>query len=224
VSLADYVSRMRPGQEAIYYVTGDNTTSLRASPHIEGFVARGVEVLLLTDSIDEFWPAISQDYDGKPIRSVTRAGADLEKIAAPEGKDEAPAEKPPERETATLIALIRTVLGDAVQDVRASPTLIESAVRLVAAEGQPDINLEKLLRLHGQIQGATPHVLEINPGHKLLREMAARAATGGASDLLADRIWLLLDQARILEGSPVLDAAAFARRLAAVMEGGLGGL
>ncbi|HLG90528.1 MAG TPA: molecular chaperone HtpG [Alphaproteobacteria bacterium] len=221
VSLADYVSRMRPGQEAIYYVTGDSVEALRASPHIEGFAARGVEVLLLTDSIDEFWPAISGEYEGKPLRSATRAGADLEKIEPVEGKKENEAEKPPERETATLIALIKTVLGDRVKDVRASAALTESAVRLVAADDQPDIHLERLLRQHGQIKETSPHVLEINPSHKLMRELARRAAGGGVADALADRIWLLLDQARIAEGDPVLDATAFARRLAAVLEAGL---
>jgi len=222
VSLADYVQRMRPGQEAIYYVTGDNTASLRTSPHIEGFAARGVEVLLLTDPIDEFWPSVVQEHEGKPFRSATRAGEDLAKIALLEGQEKPAAEKPPETETAILIALIKTVLGDAVADVRESAALTESPVRLVAAAGQPDLHLEKLLRLHGQMDGPAAHVLEINPGHRLLREMARRAAAGGAADALADRVWLLLDQARILEGDPVPDPAAFARRLAAVMEHGIG--
>jgi molecular chaperone HtpG len=221
VSLADYVLRMRPGQEAIYYVTGDNAQTLKGSPHIEGFAAREVEVLLLTDSIDEFWPQVAHEFDGKPIRSVTRAGEDLAKIALPEGKEDKPVELPPERETATLIALIKTVLGDVVKDVKTSTTLTESAVRLVAAEGAPDLHLERLLRMHGQMQEAAPRVLEINAGHRLIREMAKRAAAGGASEILTDRIWLLLDQARILEGDPVPDPAAFARRLAGVLESGI---
>jgi len=221
VSIADYVSRMRPGQDAIYYVTGDSVAALKSSPHIEGFVSRGVEVLLLTDSIDEFWPSVVHDYEGKELRSATRAGADLAKIAPKEGSQEPAVEQAPEREIATLIALIKTALGDAVKDVRTSPALTESAVRLVAAEGAPDIHLERLLRMHGQMQEATAHVLEINQGHRLIRDMAKRAAAGGTSDALTDRIWLLLDQARILEGDPVPDPAAFARRLATVLESGL---
>jgi len=221
VSIADYVGRMRPGQEAIYYVTGDSVVGLKSSPHIEGFVSRGVEVLLLTDSIDEFWPSVVHDYEGKELRSVTRAGADLAKIVPVEGKDEPPVEQAPERDIATLIALAKTALGEAVQDVRTSPALTGSPVRLVAAEGAPDIHLERLLRMHGQMQEATPHVLEINPGHRLIRDMGRRASADGASEALTDRIWLLLDQARILEGDPVPDPAAFARRLATVMEGGL---
>ena len=212
---------MKPDQEAIYFLTGDNITNLRNSPHLEGFRARGVEVLLLTDSIDEFWPSVTHDYEGKPLRSVTRAGEDLSKIATADGKDEDKTETAPENEVSNLIALIKTVLGGAVKDVKVSPTLRESAVRLVAADGAPDIHLEKLLRMHGQLQEASAHVLEINAGHRLIREMARRASTEGAGDSLNDRIWLLLDQARILEGDAVLDPNAFARRLAGVLENGL---
>jgi molecular chaperone HtpG len=218
-SIADYVGRMKPEQEAIYFLTGDNVANLRNSPHLEGFRSRGVEVLLLTDSIDEFWPSVAGDYEGKPLRSVTRAGEDLSKIAPTEGKDEGKPETAPEGEIASLIALIKTVLGDAVKDVKVSPTLRESAVRLVAAEGAPDIHLEKLLRMHGQLQEPSAHVLEINAGHRLIREMAKRAE--GSGEALTDRIWLLLDQARILEGDAVLDPNAFARRLAGVLESGI---
>ena len=221
ISIADYVGRMKPDQEAIYFLTGDNITNLRNSPHLEGFRARGVEVLLLTDSIDEFWPSVTHDYEGKPLRSVTRAGEDLSKIATADGKDEDKTETAPENEVSNLIALIKTVLGGAVKDVKVSPTLRESAVRLVAADGAPDIHLEKLLRMHGQLQEASAHVLEINAGHRLIREMARRASTEGAGDSLNDRIWLLLDQARILDGDAVLDPNAFARRLAGVLENGL---
>jgi molecular chaperone HtpG len=222
VSLADYVGRMKPDQEAIYYLTGDNVASLRNSPHLEGFLARGIEVLLLTDSIDEFWPSVAHDYEGKPLRSVTRAGADLAKIAPAEGKEEDKGEAAPEGEVSSLIALMKTVLGDTVKDVKVSPTLRESPVRLVAAEGAPDIHLEKLLRMHGQLQSESAHVLEINAGHKLIKDMAKRAGTGGSDTALADRIWLLLDQARILEGDGVIDPNAFARRLAVVLESGIG--
>ena len=218
-SLAEYAGRMKPDQEAVYFLTGDNIANLRNSPHLEGFLARGLEVLLLTDSIDEFWPSVAGDYEGKPLRSVTRAGDDLAKIAPEDGKDAEKPETAPEGEVSNLIALIKTVLGEAVKDVKVSPTLRESAVRLVAAEGAPDIHLEKLLRMHGQLQAGSAHVLEINAGHRLIREMAKRA--DGAGDSLNDRIWLLLDQARILEGDAVLDPNAFARRLAAVLENGI---
>ena len=222
VSLADYVGRMKPDQEAIYFLTGDNVAGLRKSPHLEGFLARGLEVLLLTDSIDEFWPSIAHDYEGKPLRSVTRAGEDLAKIQPEEGKDADKPEAAPEGEVSSLIVLMKEVLGQTVKDVKVSPTLRESPVRLVAAEGAPDIHLEKLLRMHGQLQSESAHVLEINAGHRLIKDMARRAGADGAEPALADRIWLLLDQARILEGDAVIDPNAFARRLAAVLESGIG--
>jgi molecular chaperone HtpG len=221
VSLADYVGRMKPDQEAIYFLTGDSVASLRNSPHLEGFRARGIEVLLLTDSIDEFWPSVAHDYEGKPLRSVTRAGEDLAKIKPADETEEDKQEAAPEGEIANLIALAKLTLGEAVKDVKVSPTLRESPVRLVAAEGAPDIHLEKLLRMHGQLQQATPHVLEINPAHPLIRELAKRAGASGASDALSDRVWLLLDQARILEGDAVIDATAFAKRLSSVLGSGL---
>ena len=220
VSLADYLGRMKPDQEAIYYLTGDSVASLRNSPHLEGFRARGVEVLLLTDSIDEFWPSVAHDYEGKPLRSVTRAGDELAKIKPADEKEEDKPETAPEGDIANLIALAKLTLGAAVKDVKVSPTLRESPVRLVASEGAPDIHLERLLRMHGQLQQETPHVLEINPAHPLIRELAKRAGASGASDALSDRIWLLLDQARILEGDAVLDPTAFARRLSSVLESG----
>lgn len=206
--------------ETIYYMIGDSRLAIENSPHMEAFAAKGLEVLLLTDPIDDFWPQVSHDYEGKPFRSVTRAGEDLAKLPL-ENKD-ADAEQAPEKDTADLIALIKTVLGDAVKDVRASTALTGSAVRLVAAEGAPDIHLERLLRQHGQAElAAAAPVLEINTGHRLIRELAKHAADDNAADTLGDRIWLLLDQARILEGTPVSDAAAFARRLATVLESGI---
>ncbi|HTJ62460.1 MAG TPA: molecular chaperone HtpG [Alphaproteobacteria bacterium] len=221
-SLADYVGRMKPDQEAIYFLTGDTLATLRKSPHLEGFAARGIEVLLLTDSIDEFWPSVAFDYEGKPLRSVTRAGADLDKVPLSEDKAETAEPVAPEGEVTSLITLAKLVLGDAVKDVKVSPTLRESPVRLVASEGAPDIHLEKLLRMHGQLQAETPHVLEINPSHPLIRNMAKRAGSDGATEALTDRIWLLLDQARILEGDAVKDPIAFAKRLATVLESGIG--
>jgi len=221
-SLADYLTRMKPDQEAIYYLTGDNIETLRRSPHLEGFRARGIEVLLLTDSIDEFWPSVAHDYEGKPLRSVTRASGDLDKLPLDKEKEEAAEPVAPEGEITALIALAKLTLGDAVSDVKVSPTLRESPVRLVASEGAPDIHLERLLRMHGQLQQATPHVLEINASHKLIRDMAKRANGEGATEALSDRIWLLLDQARILEGDAVGDPIAFAKRLSTVLESGIG--
>jgi molecular chaperone HtpG len=219
VSLADYAGRMKDGQEAIYTASGGDAAALAQSPQIEGFRAKGVEVLLLTDPVDDFWMLAAGAYEGKPFRSVTRGGADL---AAIKGEAPAPAgEEAGGAALATLVALVKQTLGDEVKDVRASDRLTESAVCLVADEGDLDMHLERLLRQHRQRQEASRRILEINPRHALIRRLAERATQPGAADALADAARLLLDQARIVEGEPLPDPAAFARRLAAALAKGV---
>jgi molecular chaperone HtpG len=225
VSLDQYVERMKEGQEAIYTISGEEVDALRRSPQLEGFKARGVEVLLLTDPVDEFWiPSVGR-YKEKPFKSAAGAGTDLAKIARGTESDSA-SEETPEQQTqiATLIAVLKDALGDRVKDVRASERLTESAVCLVAAEGEMDMYMERLLKSHRQLDPghAMPRILEINPQHSLIRRLAslASARNGGRSGL-TDAALLLLDQARILEGEPVMDAPAFARRMAAMIESGL---
>ncbi len=219
VSLDDYVAGMRPGQEAIFTITGDNLDVVKRSPQLEGFRARGVEVLLLTDPIDEFWvPAIGA-YKEKSFKSATRGGVDLDKIETPE---EQPQEKPaPPAKLASLIAIFKLALGDAVKDVRGSERLTDSAVCLVADEGDMDMHFERLLKQHRQLDTTAKRILELNPRHKLIERLAATVGETGASDQLAEFAWLLLDQARIIEGEQLPDPPAFARRLAQLLERGL---
>ncbi len=221
ISLADYVGRMKEGQEAIYFITGDNIDQLRRSPHLEGFKAKGVEVLLLTDPVDEFWTQAVHDYEGKPLKSVTRGSADLDKVAAVETDEADKPEEAPQAKIATLIAVLKTALGEDVRDVRVSDRLTDSAVCLVAQEGDIDMHLAKLLRQHKQLDAALPRVLEINPRHALIKVLAERAGQDGAQGALDDAARLLLDQARIVEGEIPTDPVAFARRMASVMEKGL---
>ncbi len=221
VSLDDYVAAMRPGQEAIYTITGDNLDLIAKSPQLEGFRARGVEVLLLTDPIDEFWMPAVGIYKDKPFKSATRGGADLDKIAAPEdNKDEADKPAPPAK-LASLIAIFKLALGDAIKDVRSSERLTDSAVCLVADEGDIDMHLERLLKQHRQLDTTAKRILEINPRHRLIERLAAAVGEEGASDRLSEFAWVLLDQARIVEGEQLPDPPAFARRLAALLEHGL---
>ncbi|WP_207455868.1 molecular chaperone HtpG [Azospirillum sp. SYSU D00513] len=220
VSLEEYAGRMKEGQEAIFTISGDDIDSLMKSPQLEGFRAKGVEVLLLTDPVDEFWvPSVGQ-YEGKPFKSVTRGGADLGKI---KGGEEKPADKAPEGELTDLLALLKLTLADAVKDVRASERLTDSAVCLVADENDMDIHLERLLKQHKQLgaDSLSKRILEVNPSHPLIKRLAERAKAEGAADTLEDASWLLLDQARIVEGESLPDPAAFARRLASAMEKGL---
>lgn len=211
-TLADYAGRMQPGQTAIYVIRGDDETSLKRSPQLEGFRARGIEVLLLADPIDDFWVDAVGDYDGKPLRSVTRAGDDLKGLGpAPD----APAQD--DAAVAGLIAALKAALEDEVKDIRASTRLTDSAVCLVADEAGLDLHLERMLRQHEKLTGLSPRILEINPAHPLIEALAARAGAADTDGTLADAAHLLLDQARILEGEALADPAAFAQRLNAMM-------
>ncbi len=210
VSLEEYVARMKNGQEAIYYINGDDPNALARSPHLEGFRARGIEVLLLTDAVDDFWTGAVGEHKGKKFASATRAGQDMEKFAAT-SKDET-AEKPPEASISALIALMKVALGDEVKDVRTSSRLTESPACLAADEGDIDIHLERFLRQHNQIRTPSKRIFEINPDHALIRRLAERSAAG-SSPQLEDAIRLLLDQARLLGGEPIPDPLAFGKRL-----------
>ncbi len=220
-TLAAYVERMREGQEAIYYIAGEEGAALAGSPHLEGFRARKVEVLLLQDPVDDFWVSAVGEYDGKRLVSVSRGGIDLGAI--PPVDDEAPEEDAgPAADIASLVALFKVTLGEAVKDVRGSETLTESAVRLVADEGDMDLHLERMLRRHGQIDSTmSRRVLELNPRHRLVQGLARSMAAG--EDRAAQLAPLLLDQARIAEGETPDDPAAFARRLADALADSLPG-
>jgi len=219
VSLDDYVASMKPGQDAIYTIHGDHLDVIKKSPQLEGFQARGVEVLLMTDPIDEFWVTTIGRYKEKLLKSATRGGVDLDKIPL----SEAPEEKGPEppAKLASLIAIFKLALGEAVKDVRSSERLTDSAVCLVADEGDMDMHFERLLKQHRQLDNASRRILEVNPRHKLIERLAASVGEPGASDQLSEFAWLLLDQARIVEGEQLPDPPAFARRLAMLLERGL---
>ena len=218
LSLKDYVARMKEGQEAIYYITGDDLQTLETSPHLEGFRARGVEVLLLSDPVDDFWLSAVFEYDGHALTSATRGTTDLSNMGEEPAKDETDEVEPAgDSELATLIALIKQTLGETVKDVRTTDRLTDSAVCLVADDGDMDMRLERMLKAHNQLNSDSVRILEINPKHDLIKNMAGAATKGGAADDLADLAFLLLDQARIIEGEALPDAAAFSRRMATVM-------
>ncbi|MBF0167915.1 MAG: molecular chaperone HtpG [Alphaproteobacteria bacterium] len=218
ISLARYVETMKEGQDAIYTLTGDSIEALKRSPQIEGFTAKGVKVLLLTDPIDEFWVRSVHDYQGKPFKSVAEAGADLSKLAAKEGEEPAKEEDSGAKgQLEALIALMKKVLEASVKDVRRSDRLTESAVCLVAGEGDMSLHLERMLRAHKQMEATPSRILEVNPTHPLILKLAAGAEGEDAQERLGGRIRLLLDQARIQEGDPLPDPHDFAKRLAAVM-------
>jgi molecular chaperone HtpG len=201
-SLAAYVERMKPEQEAIYILVGDDAAALATSPQLEGFRARGLEVLLLSDAVDAFWPERMTEHAGKPIRSVTQGAADLSKFAA-----ESPEGEP--TDTTKLIETLKAALGDQVDNIRTTDRLTSSAVILAAREHGPDLQLQRMMRRTGRTGAGAP-VLEINPRHALIATLAARADSG---DDLKEIAETLLDLARVQDGEAPRDPAAFARRV-----------
>ncbi|QDH13531.1 molecular chaperone HtpG [Formicincola oecophyllae] len=209
-TLAGYVQRMKSGQDAIYYLVGDNQDALRASPQLEGFKARGVEVLLLTDPVDSFWPERMGSYDSKPFRSIAHAHADLERFEAPKPTgDAAPLGK-------LLPALTKALCGK-VSAIRDTDRLTDSAV-VLNHEGTPDLAMQRLLRRSGQNVHATSPVLEINPRHPLIQALAKKVESGADVD---DYAKALLDLAYVQEGDPLPDPAGFARLLTALLAQGI---
>ncbi|MCS4245482.1 molecular chaperone HtpG [Rhizobium sp. BIGb0125] len=207
-TIGDYVADMKEGQSSIYYINGSSIEQLRSSPHLEGFRAKGIEVLLLSDPVDSFWPGNISEFEGKPLKSVTQGLADLDEVSGVDGtgapKHEAPAN------VAAFIDLARSVLVDELADVRVSGRLTESAVCLVASEHGPDRQLEKILQGAGRLQTASKPILEINAQN----EVVQRIASVEDRIFLEDAAWLLLDQARILDGDKPSDPRAFAQRQA----------
>lgn len=217
-SLAEYVAAMRPGQTEIYYLAGDNLDRLKSSPQLEAAVARGIEVLLLADHVDSFWTTQPHKFEGKALRSLTQGVADLSGVAPLDGKEPEPQSEP--TDTGALVGALKSVLGDAVSDVRVSKRLVSSAVCLVAQGAGPDLALERLLKHRNEGMGMKP-VLEINPAHELVKA-AVQSSAQGRSEELADLAGLMLDQARILDGELPEDPAKFAERLNRYVTRGLG--
>lgn len=213
VSLKDYVANLRENQTAIYYLTAEDLAKAKASPQLEGYKARDVEVLLLTDPVDSFWVRTALGYEGKPFKSVTQGAADLDLIKATE---EAKPDAAEDAATAVLAAALKQALGDRVKEVRASKRLTTSAVCIVN-DSMMDRTLERLLaRQKDSGVAVSAPILEINPGHPLIKALSALVKAKGAA-AVEDAAALLLDQAFIIEGEQVPDPTQFARRLADVM-------
>ncbi|WP_017957101.1 molecular chaperone HtpG [Rhizobium leguminosarum] len=211
-SLADYVKDAKEGQNAVYYLAGGSLDQLKASPQLEGFRARGIEVLLLTDSIDSFWTMNAPDYEGKAFKSITQGAADLAQFAKLDGQT---MQEGDNDSAATFLAFAKEKLADQIADVRASDRLTESAVCLVAPEDGYDRQMEKILRNAGRLQDAAKPILEINLLHPLIK---AIASVEGDASYQEDAAFLLLDQARILDGDRPADPRRFAERLARVFQ------
>jgi molecular chaperone HtpG len=217
-SLKDYVVSLKENQTAIYYLAGDDIARLEASPHLEGFRARGVEVLLLADPVDSFWVTSGPSFEGKSFKSVTQGAADLALIPRIDTKQESTSDT--DKAVTSFLTFMKETLGEAVADVRPSDRLTDSPVCLVASELGPDRQLEKLLTGAGRLKTAAKPILEINPRHDIIVTLASLSDDDRV--FKQDATHLLFDEARILDGEQPKDARMFGDRLARVLRRGLG--
>ena len=215
--LSDYVSRMKEGQDEIYYLSADTITSAEMSPHLEGFKARGIEVLYLTDPVDEFWLPLVPEFEGKSFASITKGGVDIDKFEASDDAktdDETP-------DVDKLIAAMKEALGSSVADIRISKTLTDSPACLVADEGGMDIQMQRLMKAHDPNFQDQPRILEVNPKHALVQGLNKLVSTGTDGALVNDAAFMMFEQSLILEGKPPQDVAAFSQRMTRLMTRGL---
>ena len=211
VSFADYAARMQDGQEKIYYVTADSFAAARQSPHLEVFRAKGIEVLLLHDRIDEWVVAHLDAFDGKPLQSVAQGDLDLGALSGSETDDRR--RKETEDEFKPIVERVRKALGSKAHDVRLTHRLTESPACLVSGQDGLSANLERVLRAAGQAVPNVPLVLEINPAHPIVARMKDE------TDDARFRDWshILFDQALLAEGGRLEEPAGFVKRLNELM-------
>jgi molecular chaperone HtpG len=208
VSLATYVERMKEGQTAIYYVTGDSYAAASHSPHLEIFRKKGVEVLVLSDRVDEWMLSFLNEFDGKPLQSIAKGGLDL---GALEDEAEKKAHEEEVSQLSPLTEKIKEALGDAVKSVRVTFRLTDSPACLVSEDGDISGHLARMLKAAGQSAPESKPILEINPHHPLVARLDA------ASPHFGDWSRVLLDQATLAEGGQLDDPAGFVRRLNALL-------
>lgn len=225
VSLANYVSRMKPEQKDIFYISGEKVEALRNSPQLEGFRARGVEVLFMTDTIDDFWLQQSREFEGKTFKSVTKGDVDFDSLDPSTANDrEQAADNTNDKKSkdnnaiAPLLETIRKVLEEHIDGVRISKRLTDSPVCLVAPEHGVDMHMERVLKIHQKYDASTKPVLEINKDHSLIKHMIALNEDFSNEDTIKDLSLLLLDQAKIIQGEPVNDPSGFVRRMSKFLE------
>jgi len=204
VSLADYVSRMKAGQDRIWYVTADSFAAARSSPHLEVFRRKGIEVLLLGDRVDEWLVAHLTEFEGKKLASVARGGLDLGDLADSEEKKSGEEKRKEFRE---LVEKIQQALGERVKEVRVTQRLTDSPACLVSDENEMSANLARILRAAGQKVPDTKPILEINPEHPIVLRLRGEEARFG------DWAALLHEQALLAEGAALEDPAGFVKRM-----------
>ncbi|MEI8118569.1 MAG: molecular chaperone HtpG [Methylophilaceae bacterium] len=206
VSLKDYITRMQPEQAVIYYITADSFAAAQHSPHLEIFRKKGIEVLLMSDRVDEWLLGSLTDFEGKKLQSIAKGDLDLGKL---ESDTEKEIHKKIEDEAKSLLERIKKTLGDQVKDVRVTHRLTDSPACLISDAEDLSGNLARMLKAAGQNAPETKPILEINPTHKLVKRLEAETSEAVFSDLSL----VLFDQALLAEGGVLNDPASFVKRM-----------
>lgn len=215
ISLDEYISGFKDGQNTIYYLSGDDHVKLLSSPQIEGFLSKNIDVLLFTDSVDDFWVNVNSNYKGYEIKSATRSDIDIDEAGT--DADIAKDKTTEPNEYQGLTDYFKEVLGNLVKEVRISKKLTSSPACLAVGAGAMDIRMERFLIEQKQIVASSAKILELNPKHKIIEKINNDIKSGDVQ-LNSELVKLIFDQACIVEGEPVNDTGAFAVRLNDIMQ------
>ena len=210
MSLADYIERMKEGQDKIFYVVADSFDAAKNSPHLEVFRKKGIEVLLLSDRIDEWLVSHLTDFDGKQLQSVARGGVDLSAMEDEESKE---AQEKLEQEFDSVVKRMKEALGDKVKEVKISNRLTDSPAVIVTAEDDMSIQMQKLMASVGQEVPESQPIFEINAEHELVKHVADERD----EDKFTQWVDVLFEQATLAERGSLKDPASFVARLNKLM-------
>lgn len=229
ISIVDYLDRIKHGQDKIYFLTGESIEKINSSPQLEAFIEKDIEVLFLTDAVDEFWVTVALPYKDKDFQSINRHDVDLTNIGK-DSKEQDDAvdesEKSPEdlsKKDVTnsqfegLLKFFKEILGDKVQEVRISKKLTDSPVCLAVGAGSMDIRLERYLLEQKQLNSASAKILEINPANKIIKNISEFLSDDSKKNQAIDAVNTLFDLACIIEDEPIRDSKDFSRRLQNLM-------
>ncbi len=219
ISLAEYLDRAKSAQNKIYFLTAESVDKAKSSPQLEIFLQKDVEVLFLTDAVDEFWVTVALPYKEKEFQSINRHDVDLENV---EKKSDEEDKKSEEKDVTSsnfegLIKFIKETLGDKIKDARISKKLTDSPVCLAVDAGSMDIRLERFLLEQKQIQAGTAKIFEVNIGHKIIKNLNENYLDEAKKSDARDVIFTLFDLACVIEDEPIKDAKDFSRRIQGLM-------
>lgn len=216
ISLDDYIAA-NPNQKVIYYLSGEDAGKMLKHPEIEGFLSKNIDVLLFTDTVDDFWVNVNSNYKGYEIKSVTRSDIDLENLGG-NSEEKKDSSSPIPEEYQELVSYFKETLGDLVKEVKISKKLTSGIASLASSEGDIDIRMERFLIEQKQLAKSSAKILEINPKHQIIQKISEDLKNNIMNEDNAKIVRLIFDGSCIIQGEPVEDAAAFAKRFDDIMQ------